>query len=228
MRSESSRAHYVQLRDETAVEQLLERFWALEELPQAPVTTKEEDECEAHFAATHQHVNGGRYMVRLPFKVPQQNIVLGNSSKTATNQLRRLEQRFERQPILAARYRDFMREYESLDHMRIATNDISNGYFIPHHGVVRESSRATKLRVVFNASAPLSNGKSLNDYLHIGSKLQDDLIDIVMRWRKHRIALTADIEKMFRQILIHPDDVTFPFSELFGVMRLKIFKLTSY
>lgn len=36
-------------------------------------------------------------------------------------------------------------------------------YYIPHHGVYKESSLTTKLRVVFNFSSPSSNGISLND-----------------------------------------------------------------
>ncbi|XP_044757810.1 uncharacterized protein LOC123315965 [Coccinella septempunctata] len=50
------------------------------------------------------------------------------------------------------------------------------------------------------AHAKTSTGLSLNDILHTGPKLQQDLIDILIRWRKHKIAITADIEKMFRQV----------------------------
>ncbi|XP_044575206.1 uncharacterized protein LOC123259014 [Cotesia glomerata] len=40
-------------------------------------------------------------------------------------------------------------------------------------------------------------------------KLQDDLFVILVRYRSHIYALTADIEKMYRQILVHPDDVKY-------------------
>lgn len=81
--------------------------------------------------------------------------------------------------------------------------------YIPHHPVLRESSSTTKLRVVFNASCKTSNGSTLNDHLMIGPKLQRELPTILLRWRQFHYVYTADIEKMFRQIRIHPDDVDF-------------------
>lgn len=59
---------------------------------------------------------------------------------------------------------------------------------------------------VFNASSASSNGMSLNDCLFIGPKLQTELSSIILRWRKYKLVYTADIAKMFRQILVHPDD----------------------
>lgn len=43
----------------------------------------------------------------------------------------------------------------------------------------------------------------------VGPKLQQDITAIISRWRQFRYVYTADIEKMFRQILIHPEDVDF-------------------
>ena len=78
--------------------------------------------------------------------------------------------------------------------------------FFPHHGVLREDKITSKLRVVFNASSPTTSGMSLNDILEIGPKLQADIIGLLMNWRIHKYVMNADVEKMFRQILIHPDD----------------------
>lgn len=53
--------------------------------------------------------------------------------------------------------------------------------YLPHHAVIRDSSTTTHLWVVFNSSFhPTSNGRSLNDHLMIGSKLQVDLLSILM------------------------------------------------
>jgi hypothetical protein len=69
-----------------------------------------------------------------------------------------------------------------------------------------ENSSTTKLRVVFSGSEKSSNGVSLNDLLMIGPKVQDDLLDIVQRFRLHRIVMSADVAKMYRQVWVHPDD----------------------
>ena len=42
--------------------------------------------------------------------------------------------------------------------------------------------------------------------MHTGPRLQQELSDIVLKWRVHNIVFSADIKKMYRQIKIHPDD----------------------
>ncbi|XP_049318369.1 uncharacterized protein LOC125780328 [Bactrocera dorsalis] len=48
--------------------------------------------------------------------------------------------------------------------------------------------------------------KSLNDFLHIGAKIQLDITDVLLYVRQHQYIVSTDIEKMFRQINVHPDD----------------------
>jgi len=72
--------------------------------------------------------------------------------------------------------------------------------------IVKDTSSTSKLRVVFNGSEKGSNGISLNDILMIGPKVQDDLLDIVQRFRLYRTVMSADITNMYRQIRVHPDD----------------------
>jgi len=79
-----------------------------------------------------------------------------------------------------------------------------NHYFIPHHCVLKPYSSTTKLRVVFDASAPSSTGNSLNNILRVGTTVQSDLLSILLRFRTHCFVFTADVEKMYRQIWVHP------------------------
>jgi len=76
---------------------------------------------------------------------------------------------------------------------------------MPHHGVIKEDSATTKLRVVFDASAKTDRGISLNEKLKSGPTIQDDLFSILLRWRQHEIVLGADAEKMYRQVWISED-----------------------
>lgn len=94
--------------------------------------------------------------------------------------------------------------YRSLSHMSVvsaAEEKCSLCYYIPHHAVLKSQS-ITKLCVVFNESAKLECGRSLNDVLMVGDKLQHELFDILVSFHLHRIAFTADIAKMYRQILV--------------------------
>ncbi|XP_043604824.1 uncharacterized protein LOC122577568 [Bombus pyrosoma] len=85
-------------------------------------------------------------------------------------------------------------------------NADDSGYYLPHHGVIKASSETTKLRVVFDGSATTSTGVSLNDALYTGPKLQEELVDILLRFRLYQYVLTGDIEKMYRQFLVRPED----------------------
>ena len=76
-------------------------------------------------------------------------------------------------------------------------------HYLPHREVIRYDKDTTKLRVVFDASAK-ANGPSLNDCLYVGPPLSPLLYDILLRFRVHKIAMTADIEKAFLNIAIAP------------------------
>ncbi|XP_064405765.1 uncharacterized protein LOC135350852 [Halichondria panicea] len=73
-------------------------------------------------------------------------------------------------------------------------------FYLPMHAVRKEESTTTKLRVVFDASAKSSNGISLNDSLLVGPTIHPPLIDVLLRFRTHRIALTTDVSKMYRVV----------------------------
>ncbi|XP_076301661.1 uncharacterized protein LOC143219643 [Lasioglossum baleicum] len=188
---------------------LLQRFWSLEEVAAPPPSaelTADEDECENHFVRTHTRDQTGRYIVRLPFK--RAFTVLGDSRKTAAIMLSKLERRFLNSGDFAARYRSFLDEYLHLNHMELATGIRENtkNYYLPHHGVWRESSSTTKLRVVFNGSSKTTTGISLNDILHSGPNLLPEIPDLLLRWRCHAIVFAADMEKMYRQIWLADED----------------------
>ncbi|XP_071581069.1 uncharacterized protein [Temnothorax nylanderi] len=191
----------------------LRRFWEIEEVPHKTHLSPEEQQCEEHFAATHSRTPEGRYVVRLPFKTGPP-IDLGESRFTALASLVRSERRLLREQNKAALYREFLDEYEKLGHMtKVSDTDSQSShsqvYYIPHHAVFRESSVTTQLRVVFNASCATSNGTSLNHHLLIGPKLQRDLAAVILLWRQHQFVFTADIAKMYRQILIDNRDVDY-------------------
>ncbi|XP_053691014.1 uncharacterized protein LOC128739545 [Sabethes cyaneus] len=106
----------------------------------------------------------------------------------------------------------FVEEYLRLGHMREVTEDkesTAQQYYIPHHCVLKPESSSTKLRVVFDASCSTTSGISLNDALMVGPTVQDDLLSIVMRFRLHRFAIVADIEKMYRMVHVQQRDWQF-------------------
>ncbi|XP_046810948.1 uncharacterized protein LOC124420806 [Lucilia cuprina] len=91
----------------------------------------------------------------------------------------------------------------------VTPSSTNRTYYLPHHAVLKPDSTTTKLRVVFNASNPSANGNSLNDLLYPGPILQADLTILILRWRLFRYVFNADIEKMYRQILVNPSQTSF-------------------
>ena len=79
-------------------------------------------------------------------------------------------------------------------------------YYMPHRPVVKESSLATKVRPVFDTSAKGYNGVSLNDCLETGPSLLPDLPGILIRFRRWKVALSADVSKAFLQIQVCQQD----------------------
>lgn len=79
-------------------------------------------------------------------------------------------------------------------------------HYLPHHPVIRRDKATTKVRVVYDASARCQYHPSLNDCLYAGPSFDQSILDILLRFRTYRIAVTADIEKAFLMISIKPED----------------------
>ena len=78
--------------------------------------------------------------------------------------------------------------------------------YLPMHTVGEESSTTTKMRAVFDASAKSASGVSLNDTLLVILTVHSLLVDVLLHFRFHHVALTTDVSKMYRAIeLIEPD-----------------------
>ncbi|XP_037809660.1 uncharacterized protein LOC119602300 [Lucilia sericata] len=187
----------------------LTKFWELEEVYEKPAQSNEDLFCENLYKNTTFRDENGRFVVSLPFKSEySNNIPLGNSRNSALSQFLRNESRLTKNPKLKHDYDKVIEEYAILHHMIPVKPDLSapfnSSYYLPHHSVLKPESTTTKLRVVFNASNPTSSGLSLNDVLYPGPVLQQDLTVLITRWRLFKYVFNADIEKMYRQILINP------------------------
>ena len=201
---------HVNVRDDD----LLKQFWEIENEPNSldKRLTKTEIYCEEFYNRTTERNEDGRFIVRLPFAEEDPKCQYGKSREIALRRFLYLEKRLLRNDKLYNDYRKVMEEYLASDHMSLVENeDLNNpnAVYLPHHAVVREDKETTKVRVVFNASSKGLNDVSLNDDLLIGPKLQEDLRHILLRWRKHRICIVADLVKMYRQVRVHDKDTNF-------------------
>ncbi|XP_072403039.1 uncharacterized protein [Diabrotica undecimpunctata] len=154
--TENSNVSHCNLSLNGDIQKQLEKFWLLEECCVKPAISEEEASCEQHFIEnTKRDVETGRFVVSIPFKTGTDE--LGDSEEQARRRFLSLERKLKHNSDLRKKYVDFMNEYKALGHMtkvnKLNTNAIH--YYLPHHGVLREESVTTKLRVVFDASACL-------------------------------------------------------------------------
>ncbi|GFT58774.1 integrase catalytic domain-containing protein [Trichonephila clavipes] len=182
----------------------LKKFWGIEGVDIEPKVDTEVSLCEDHFVHTHRKNCEGRYVVsRALSKDPS---CLGNSKDIAIRRLNSLWKRLSRDSRYLSLYAEFLKEYEELGHLErvVESSEPPTHYYIPHHGVLRLEKLTTKLRIVFNGSSPTTTGISLNDILLKG-EVKEDVFETISRFRRHKFAFMTDIQKMYRQILINPD-----------------------
>ena len=77
------------------------------------------------------------------------------------------------------------------------------------HGETKESSTTTKLRIVYDASAKTSTGVSLNDTLLPGPSMYPLVTTTLTQFRTHKIGMSSDISKMFREIGLQSEEYDF-------------------
>ena len=197
--------------------------------------SQEEQIALHHFETTHTRSPEGRFIVPLP-RSPSNTMTIGESRTQAVRRFLALERsrspsntmtigesrtqavrRFlalERSLNRKGWFPEFdavMTEYFDLQHAELVPlkdweKPTDRVFYLPMHAVYKSTSTTTKVRAVFDASAKSISGVSLNDTLLKGPTVHPSLIDVFLRFRRNRVAITADVSKMYRAIELAPAD----------------------
>lgn len=179
----------------------LRSFWELESLG----IHKEEGSVYEDFAKKISFQDG-RYTVSLPWM--EFHNPLPDNYALSVKRLRGLLRRLYQDPEVLKEYDSTIREQlkkgiiEAVELEEPHTNQV---HYLPHHAVIRRDKATTKLRIVYDASAKM-DGPSLNECLHKGPSFNQLILDLLLRFRSYRVALTADVEKAFLMIAVHDSD----------------------
>ncbi len=84
-------------------------------------------------------------------------------------------------------------------------NESGAVWYLPHHSITHPK-KPDKVRVVFDCAARF-HGTSLNYSVIQGPDLTNSFIGVLMRFRQEPVAVMADIEAMFHQMLVNPRDI---------------------
>ena len=152
--------------------------------------------------------NGLRYDVGMLWAAD--NTKLPNNYFSSLVQLKSLGKRLAKDEDLREKYTSTIKEdlnkgyvIEVPDAHKVE-NRSDKEWYLPHHPVLNPN-KPDKVRRVLNGAAKF-HGASLNKFLLTGPDLLQNLIYVLLRFRQHTYAVSADIEGMFLQVGVLPSD----------------------
>ena len=191
--------------EERQLDTLIKQMWEIEEPQSCSLVRPQDKEAEKTVLATLKQTSEG-YVVGLPWKSVAPS--LEDNYSMALTRLESTERKLAKQPEIAAAYQEVINGYERKGYIcevQSEKEQVTKVWYLPHFPVVRQDKSTSKVRPVFDASAKYK-GVSLNDVLHQGPKLQNDLINVLVRFRRSPIALVCDITEMYLQVHLQPAD----------------------
>ena len=152
-------------------------------------------------------LKSGHYEVALPWRNSTPN--LPDNRPLAEHRLKLLRKRLFKDQELHSKYSAFIDDLLRNGHARKVPGDrldrpLGAVWYLPHHPVLN-ANKPGKVRVVFDCAAK-HQGTSLNDQLLQGPDLTNNLVGVLTRFRQEPVALMADVESMFHQVHVSPND----------------------
>ena len=187
----------------------IRNFWEVENIGTDKACTRvltEEDKLALQKVENSLQIVDERYQISVPWKSERPQ--LPNNCQMAVSRLTSTKQNLKKNPEVAAEYQKTIDAYVSKGYLRkvnLESKDAPPAWYLPHFPIVRMDKPSTKVRIVFDCSAKC-DGVSLNDVIHPGPKLQNDLFNVLIRFRRNPIALACDIREMYLQIKIDEKD----------------------
>ena len=202
--------HVHERNNDDVLSQLVQQWWKTESFGcthDMSTIDSEEDKRARDILQTSTVKKGDRYETGLLWKTD--DVYLPNNTIMAEKRLYSLERRLDRDPTLKDAYEQVLLGDVEKGYARLLSpveleTPVRNQWFLPHHPVLNPN-KPGKVRRVFDASAKF-DGISLNDCLLTGPNLMNSLPGILMRFREEAVALVADIEGMYSQVLVPESD----------------------
>ncbi|XP_028966704.1 uncharacterized protein LOC114828094 [Galendromus occidentalis] len=193
----------------------LQNPWSLESVgiadaPTSPQLSADEDSAVRQFISGLEYKDH-QYVVEFPKRE-----TIGLLSKNKNVALRRLQRKLsqlEREPLTYRRYHEELMKFVCEGHaVEVGTiapdepSEVEGSYFMPHHEVITGSGATEKWRIVFDCSSKDRGATSRNDHLLPGPNLNPELVSVLLNFRKHAVAVSADITKAYLQLAIREND----------------------
>ncbi|XP_042150458.1 uncharacterized protein LOC121838334 [Ixodes scapularis] len=143
------------------------------------------------------------WVAPLPFRVPRPR--LPNNKELVQSRLASLRRTLQKRPEMKEHFATFMNKMFRNGHAEEAPplREEEECWYLPIFGVYHPR-KPGETRVVFDSSAQFK-GTSLNNVLLTGPDLTNNLLGVLIRFRKDCFAVTVDIQQMFYCFLVRED-----------------------
>lgn len=167
-------------------------------------TTKDDDELLfEEMMKTAWTVNeDGRFCIKLPWK--NDPSLLKNNRTQAISRDNKLVESLSKKTEVMNLFEEQIENMKENGVLRQVEEDVPRRY-LPLIAVVDLTRKSTKVRICLDSKSRY-RGHSLNDVLLKGKIEMNEILQVLTRFRVGKNALLGDIEKMYWQIHLHPDD----------------------
>ena len=188
---------------------MLKRFWDLESI--GITTTGQlhltpEDKLAWDKVNNSLKFDGQHYEVAVPWR--DERPQLPNNLPMAKKRFVSTERKLIKDTEIAVAYQQVLNNYlnkKDICHIPDEEPTPECQWLLPHFPVVRPEKATSKVWIVFDGSAPFE-GESPNTEALTGLKLQSDIFDILVKFRKEWVALIVDISQMYHQLVPFLED----------------------
>ncbi|CAD7003494.1 unnamed protein product [Ceratitis capitata] len=194
---------------ESRMHNLIENYFTVESfgvraLP--PIESVADIRAKKLLESTTVKVNG-RFQTGLLWR--SDNVQLPESYSMALKRLVSIEKKIAHNEEFGKAYREIIKDYVRKGYAcKLQPAELGEvgprTWYFPHYAVVNPH-KPEKLRFVFDAAAT-SHGVSLNSQLLKGPQQYCPLVSVLFHFREGAVAICADIQEMFHQVLIRPED----------------------
>lgn len=148
----------------------------------------------------------GHYSIGLPLK--NKDVKMPNNRAVAEQRALNMKKKLQRNQTFKEDYVSFMNDVIKKGYaVKVPDEELKRRdgkvWFIPHHGVYHPKKQ--KIRVVFDCAASYQ-GTTLNEQLLQGPDMTSSLVGVLTRFRQEQVAVMADVESMFHQVKVPPED----------------------
>ncbi|KAK3895047.1 hypothetical protein Pcinc_001215 [Petrolisthes cinctipes] len=198
-------SHFV--RNVSALERDLSKLWELEGVNSEVPGMSQSDLKTLETWNNGKRVVENHYTLPIPFKT--EGPYLPDNRSMAERRLQILGKRLNKDRHLGEKYTEEIHKLVKEGYAEeVSPEDLKRAdgkvWYLPHHPV-HNPKKPDKTRIVFDCAAKFGRF-SLNDHVCQGPDLANKLVGVLLRFREGAIAFMADIEAMFHQIRVTPDD----------------------